>query len=52
MEGQDVIYFLSGENEAVIRSSPVFKKMVALDYEVLICDQALDEFVLQQVREY
>jgi heat shock protein beta len=51
-ENQDVIYYLSGEKEEAIRSDPVFRKMVELDYEMLICDEAVDEFALQQVRDY
>lgn len=49
---QDQIFYITGESEEVIRSFPIFRKMVALDYEVLICDAAIDEYVFNHVREF
>lgn len=49
---QDEIYYMVGEREASVRSTPVFRKLANLDYEILICEDPSDEYVFNHVREY
>lgn len=51
-EDQDTIYYISGENAASLRSSPQLEGFVARGLEVLLMTDTVDEFWLQQVREY
>lgn len=42
---QDAIYFLAGESKEAIMKQPVLQKLLKKGYEVLLCDDPIDEFV-------
>lgn len=49
---QDQIYFLSGEDKAVLEKSPLVVGLVRKGYEVLLCDDPIDEYVFNVLKEY
>ena len=51
-DDQDTIYYISGENAGSLRSSPQLEGFIARGLEVLLMTDTVDEFWLQQVREY
>jgi HSP90 family molecular chaperone len=51
-KSQDVIYYISGESQAVVESSPFMERLNAKGYEVLYLVEPLDEYSIQQVTEY
>lgn len=44
-ENQDTIYYLAGEKIETLLEFPVVKKLIKLGYEVILCDDPIDEFV-------
>ncbi len=51
-EGQDKIYFASGENVDLVRQLPQVQSAVSRGYEVLYLTDDVDEFAIQMLREY
>jgi len=51
-EGQDVIYYIAGENKDELRMSPLIQKLIEKDINVLLLDDTLDEFAIQSLSEY
>lgn len=51
-EGQDAIYYISGEHHEALRKSPQLEQALARDVEVLLLDDAVDEFWLPEVKEH
>lgn len=51
-EEQDTIYYISGDNAESLRSSPQIEGFTARGIEVLLMTDTVDEFWLQQVKEY
>lgn len=51
-DGQDEIYYISGDNAQSLRSSPQLEGFTARDIEVLLLTDTVDDFWLQQVRDY
>ena len=51
-EGQDKIYYITGDNLAVTRRSPQLEGFKAKGIEVLFLTDAVDDFWLQMVPEY
>jgi len=51
-EGQDTIYYISGENAESLRSSPQIEGFKARGIEVLLMTDTVDEFWLQQITEF
>ena len=51
-KSQDQIYFFSGEDKAVLEKSPLVKGLVRKGYEILLCDDPIDEYVFNTLREY
>ena len=49
---QDVIYYLAGENKGTLRMSPLIQKLVEKDIDVLLLDDPIDEFCIQNLSEY
>lgn len=49
---QDQIYFFSGEDRAVLEKSPLVVGLVRRGYEVILCDDPIDEYVFNTLREY
>lgn len=51
-EGQDAIYYISGESHTALRTSPQLEQALAKGVEVLLLDDPVDEFWLQEVKEF
>lgn len=51
-DGQDAIYFISGEEKTALLQYPTVKKLTKLGYEVLLCDDPIDEYVFQQLTTF
>jgi len=51
-EEQKSIYYLSGENMKSIQHSPFLEQLKRKDIEVLFMTDAIDEYMLQQVKDY
>jgi len=49
---QKTIYFITGANEAVLRASPLLETYKKKDIEVLVCDDEIDDIVLQGYSKY
>lgn len=50
--GQDVIYYIAGENADTLRKSPHLEGFAARDIEVLLFKDTIDEFWLQNAADY
>ena len=51
-DGQDTIYYMTGENAETLRNSPQLEGFKARGLEVLLMTDTVDEFWLQQVGEF
>ena len=51
-EGQDAIYYISGESHTALRTSPQLELALAKGVEVLLLDDPVDEFWLPEVKEF
>lgn len=51
-DGQTEIYYLVGPSRAAIESGPYLEGMKARGLEVLFCTEAVDEYVMNHVREF
>jgi molecular chaperone HtpG len=49
---QKAIYYITGENEQMLRNSPLLESFKKKDIEVLILDDEIDEIVIPSVTEY
>jgi len=49
---QEQIYFLAGEDKTAVSKSPLIQKILEKGGEVLILDDPIDEFCLQNLGEY
>jgi len=49
---QKVIYYITGDSINSIKNSPFLEQLKSKDYEVLFLVEAIDEFCVQQIREY
>jgi HSP90 family molecular chaperone len=49
---QEQIYFFSGEDRRVLEKSPLVKGLVRKGYEVLLCDDPIDEYTFNTLRDY
>ena len=49
---QKAIYYITGENEKVLRNSPLLESFKKKDIEVLILDDEIDEIVIPTVTEF
>jgi len=51
-EGQEDIFFITGESIATVSSSPFIESLKKKGYEVLYMVDPIDEYSVQQLREY
>ena len=51
-DGQTEIYYLVGPSRAAIEAGPYLEGMKARGLEVLFCTEAVDEYVMNNVREF
>lgn len=51
-EGQKDIYIITGENKAAASASPFVEALRKKDYEVLYMVDPIDEYVLQQLKDF
>ena len=51
-EGQDTVYYVSGESHSGLRTSPQLEQALAKGVEVLLFDDPVDEFWLPEVKDF
>ena len=51
-DGQEAIYYLTGESRSVVENSPHMEAFKAKGYEVLLLTDPVDEMWVESVREY
>jgi molecular chaperone HtpG len=51
-EGQSKIYYITGENLKIVRTSPFIEKLKKKGLEVLYLVDPIDEYMMQSVKEY
>ncbi|MCI1998324.1 MAG: molecular chaperone HtpG [Olsenella sp.] len=51
-EGQDKVYYASGESRERLEQLPAVRSAVDHGYDVLLCTQDVDEFMFQVMRSY
>jgi len=51
-EGQQSIYFITGESKASVANSPFIEGLRKKGYEVLYMVDPIDEYVIQQLKDY
>merc|ERR1711939_163955 len=51
-ENQEIIYYITGENQVTVENSPFLEALKKRDLEVLFMCDAIDEHAVQQLKDY
>ncbi|KAF1741683.1 hypothetical protein MXB_3070, partial [Myxobolus squamalis] len=51
-EGQNDLYYISGESKAIVSQSVFTERLRKRGFEVIYLTEAIDEYMIQQVKEY
>merc|ERR1711970_1424843 len=51
-ENQEIIYYITGENQITVENSPFLEALKKRDLEVLFMCDAIDEHAVQQLKDY
>ncbi len=51
-EGQEFIYYASGKTKEAVEAMPQMDRIKSKGYDVLICEDDIDEFMIQVMTEY
>lgn len=51
-KGQDEIYYLAGESREQVEKSPIVERLVKRGYEVIYCEDPLDEYAMSAIEKY
>uniref|UniRef100_A0A6B2FYU0 Heat shock protein 83 (Trinotate prediction) n=1 Tax=Myxobolus squamalis TaxID=59785 RepID=A0A6B2FYU0_MYXSQ len=51
-EGQNDLYYISGESKAIVSQSVFTERLRKRGFEVIYMTEAIDEYMIQQIKEY
>ena len=51
-EGQEKVYFITGQNKQALLCSPFIEKLKTEGFDVLLFTDPIDEYMIQQLKKY
>jgi len=51
-KGQEEIYYLAGESRESVEKSPIVERLIKRGYEVIFCEDPLDEYAMSGLEKY